>query len=172
MKDPYYLTTEGYAHLRRECARLLATLEETQRQMGREASIDNDLRENPEFMELRRRATYTIPQQIAEVERVLSNCTIVSQGTLAQVDVSEVRFGTRVVLEGEGGVVSYEILGYGESDPKAGRISYLTPLASRLLGLSVGAAVRLPGSRSDRELTIIAIERLVDADGPKTAGGA
>ena len=172
MNDPYYLTPEGYAQLRRECVRLLAALDETQRQMGREASIDNDLRENPEFMELRRRATYTIPQQIAEVERVLSNCTIVSHGTLAQVDVSEVRFGTRVILEGDGGVVSYEIVGYGESDPRAGRISYLTPLATRLLGLSVGAAVRLQGRRSDHELTIIAIERLVEANGPKTPSGA
>ncbi len=172
MKDPYYVTAEGYDQLQQECKRLLALLEETQRQMGREASIDNDLRENPEFMELRRRATYTIPQQLAEIERVLSNCVIVPRTTLAQIDVSEVRFGTRVVLEGDGEVLSYEIVGYGESDPRAGRISYLTPLAGTLLGLTVGAAVNLPGSRSTRELTIIAIERLFDDSGPTNAGGS
>ena len=164
MSEHYLVTVEGYRKLLCEHERLKKELDEIQFQMGREASIDNDLRENPMYMELRRRAEYTLPKKLAEIEHALASCQVISNDELAKIDTSIVRFGTRVTIADEDGKISsYEIVGYGESDPNLGRISYLAPFARKLLGKKVGDTV-LAGSReAEREVEIISINRLIES---------
>ena len=55
------------------------------------------------------------------------------------------RFGSTVVLElPDGGRVTYRIVGEDEADPAQGRISYVSPLARRLIGARVDDEVELP----------------------------
>jgi len=55
-----------------------------------------------------------------------------------------VRFGSVVTLETAAGeTVSYRIVGEDESDPRRGRISYVSPLAETLLGCRPGDTVAL-----------------------------
>jgi transcription elongation GreA/GreB family factor len=54
-----------------------------------------------------------------------------------------VRFGTTVTVDAEDGEHTFEIVGEDESDPKAGRISYVSPIATALLGAHVGDDVKL-----------------------------
>ena len=55
------------------------------------------------------------------------------------------RFGSSVVLEAsDGNRVTYRIVGEDEADPARGRISYVSPLARRLIGGSVDDELELP----------------------------
>jgi transcription elongation GreA/GreB family factor len=55
-----------------------------------------------------------------------------------------VRFGSRVLLEDRSGQkLRYQIVGEDEADPATGTISYVSPIARRLIGASVGDAVEL-----------------------------
>jgi len=51
----------------------------------------------------------------------------------------QVRFGVRVLLRLPGGVErSFQLVGEDEADPKAGLISFVSPLAKALMGKGVG----------------------------------
>jgi transcription elongation GreA/GreB family factor len=68
---------------------------------------------------------------------------------------ASVRFGCTVSLEaGLGRTVRYRIVGEDEADPKRGLISYVSPLATMLLGCAPGETVQL----RDGEAEIVAIE--------------
>lgn len=57
-------------------------------------------------------------------------------------DASRVHFGSRVTIErADGRRQTWRITGEDEADPKRGTISYVSPLASALLGRSVGDEV-------------------------------
>ena len=67
----------------------------------------------------------------------------------------QVRFGVRAVLRLEGGEErAFRLVGEDEADPKAGLISYVSPLAKSLMGKEVGE--RLPFGTQTAE--IIALE--------------
>lgn len=54
------------------------------------------------------------------------------------------RFGSTVTLENSDGTrVEYQIVGEDEADPANGRISYVSPIAQKLLGAAAGDAVAL-----------------------------
>jgi transcription elongation GreA/GreB family factor len=65
-----------------------------------------------------------------------------------------VAFGSTVTFaRNDGRVQTYRIVGEDEADPKAGSISFVSPVASRLLGKAVGDLVTV----GDQELEITAI---------------
>jgi len=71
--------------------------------------------------------------------------------------------GTRVVLaaiDDNDDVRSYSIVGPLEADPVSGRINYLAPLGSALLGREIGDSVNLPGDISGRRWRVDDIEIL------------
>lgn len=65
-----------------------------------------------------------------------------------------VGFGSTVTFKrGDGRVSKFRIVGEDEADPKAGSISYVSPVARLLMGKSVGDVV----GTADQEFEIIAI---------------
>ncbi|SIR45048.1 Transcription elongation factor, GreA/GreB family [Rhizobium sp. RU20A] len=67
----------------------------------------------------------------------------------------KVAFGSHVTFEREDGrVQAYRIVGEDEADPKAGTLSYVSPVARLLLGKAVGDVVTLNGQ--EIEITAIA----------------
>ncbi|MEY9626237.1 transcription elongation factor GreA [Sinorhizobium fredii] len=65
-----------------------------------------------------------------------------------------VAFGSTVVFRRDDGrVQKYRIVGEDEADPKAGSISYVSPVARMLMSKAIGDVVRV----GDQELEIIAI---------------
>lgn len=65
-----------------------------------------------------------------------------------------VAFGSTVTFSrGDGRVQKYRIVGEDEADPKAGSISFVSPVARALMGKAVGDVV----SVGDQELEIVAI---------------
>ena len=70
----------------------------------------------------------------------------------ASVDV--VAFGNTVTFKrGDGRVQKYRIVGEDEADPKAGSISFVSPVAKLLMGKAVGDIV----GAADQEIEIMAI---------------
>lgn len=59
------------------------------------------------------------------------------------------RFGSTVVLAmPDGSELEYRIVGEDEADPARGRISYVSPIARRLIGTEAGDEVELPDGRA------------------------
>ncbi len=72
----------------------------------------------------------------------------------APADSATLTFGGQATVEREDGEeLTYRIVGEDEADPKAGRISYVSPLARALLGKGVGDFARMNG----RDYEIIAL---------------
>jgi transcription elongation GreA/GreB family factor len=70
----------------------------------------------------------------------------------ASIDV--VAFGHTVTFKrGDGRVQKYRIVGEDEADPKAGSISFVSPVAKLLLGKAAGDVV----GAADQEIEIMAI---------------
>jgi transcription elongation factor GreB len=70
-----------------------------------------------------------------------------------------VKFGAALFDDGHGGAGrTFTIVGEDEADLKAGKISYVSPLAEALLDARVGATVLWRRPAGNRELTIEAID--------------
>ena len=98
-----------------------------------------------------RRRQAAIPLRDARyfAERVRS-----AQLVPAPISLDTVAFGSTVTFSRDDGrVQTYRIVGEDEADPRAGSISFVSPVARKLMGKAVGDAVSL----GDRELEIIAI---------------
>jgi transcription elongation GreA/GreB family factor len=62
----------------------------------------------------------------------------------------QVRFGVRTrLLLADGATQSFQLVGEDEADPKAGLISYVSPLATSLLGLRVGDELPFAGQSAE-----------------------
>lgn len=60
------------------------------------------------------------------------------------------RFGSTVALaKAQGGELEFRIVGEDEADPARGRISYVSPIAQRLIGAEAGDEVELPDGRAE-----------------------
>jgi transcription elongation GreA/GreB family factor len=76
-----------------------------------------------------------------------------------EADSDEVRFGSRVTFRrGDGPPETVEIVGEDESDPKAGRIGWVAPLASAMMAARVGDVVMLENRQPATPITILAVE--------------
>jgi transcription elongation GreA/GreB family factor len=68
-----------------------------------------------------------------------------------------VQFGTTVEVEREDGRRQlFRIVGEDEADPKAGSLSYVSPLARAVLGKGVGDVVSVNGA----EVEVVAVRRI------------
>jgi transcription elongation factor GreB len=139
-EHPNYITPEGLEQLR---ARLKA-LEESRDALG-------DVTDDPKRQ-----------QQLAEVERDLhyvqgriERALVVDPASQA---AEEVLFGAIVeVLDEEGQVQQFSIVGEDEADAAAGKVSWVSPLAKAMLGARVGDTVTWQRPAGNVELEITAI---------------
>ena len=99
--------------------------------------------------ERRRQAAIPLRDTRYFIERVRT-AQVVPGPTSADV----VAFGSKVTFSrSDGRVQTYRIVGEDEADPKAGSISFVSPVAQSLMGKAVGDLVGL----SSQEIEIIAI---------------
>ncbi|EJD6411164.1 GreA/GreB family elongation factor [Providencia rettgeri] len=145
-KQKTYFTREGLARTNNEIISLQKDIKICNAKIGKTVELDNDLRENPEFMALRTKAEYELPNKIQELARLLEHKEIIEdmphiRGNLC----NYVSVGHQVTLIDEyDNSRMLTILGYGDSNPKENIVSYLTPIAQILLEHEVGDEVSLP----------------------------
>jgi transcription elongation GreA/GreB family factor len=71
----------------------------------------------------------------------------------------EVTFGSRVTILREAhGEETIEIVGEDESEPHAGRVSWVAPLSVALMGATPGETVCVGGPQSSQNVDILAVD--------------
>lgn len=152
-----YVTPRGMALLRDE----LASLEAERMEVQKNREDGND-----EAERLRRLAS--LGQRIAELGRRIDSARVVDP--LGQ-PRDEVRFGATVTLRtlsgrNQGRIRRITIVGVDEADPASGRISFMSPIASIVIGCGAGETVSMRAGEGEEMLEITGIEyEAGEADG-------
>ncbi len=112
-----------------------------------------DLSENSEYDEAKSEQA-KIEARINELEYQLDNAVIIDAG-----DSDAVGMGSKVtVLRKTDGVeATYEIVGFSQSNPSAGKISDESPVGKALVGAKVGDVVVVEAPIGNLEFEILAI---------------
>jgi transcription elongation GreA/GreB family factor len=140
-QNTLYATQEKVEEKRVEMKQILAVDIPANRKAIEEARAMGDLRENFEYKSARQRHEY-LNARAAALNSELSRVRLIEiEGT----DLSEVRIGTRVRLEGPARTRTITILGPWESQPEDDILSYESDIAKQVLGRSLGDEVELAG---------------------------
>ena len=159
--ERYWISEAGYQKLEEKYDRLLQEEIDIQKQIGESVKMDNDLRENPDYMSLQSKAMSEMKFHLAKTKAVLAACDIIEQSErYLNDDDSDVYIGSKVSLRYEDGArEEYTILGYDEGDLETDVISYLSPLGSALLERKMGQTFRFKNGDYEEEITILRIQK-------------
>ncbi len=101
------------------------------------------------------RQMHQLARRVHELEGLLTRVTVVEP---LDVPPDQVRIGSVVTWSVEGGEPrTLCIAGYEDGDPKAGRVSYESPLAQQLLGAAIGDVRKVHVGGAPREVEILDI---------------
>lgn len=151
------ISKKGYEKLCEEYQSIDQKIVDTQRKMGESAKKDNDLRENPEFMELRVKAMYTLPAEKEKLYEKMHNCEIIEECEFFKLfDSSKVIPGSKVVYDIDGKTETLTILGDNESDLDNDIISAAAPMAKALINKHINETIDFNGMK----IIIKSIERI------------
>lgn len=157
----YFVSRKGLSSLIKMKETLKNELYRATKEMGESVKRDNDLRENPEYMQLQTKISYELPSKIAELGRVIEKHILIEETDEIKNDIyDEVVPGCQVIVEDEDGNQRlFSIMGYDESEPSKGVISYLTPIAQLLLHKVIGDQIELKFQGKNLLYEIIDIRR-------------
>ena len=136
------ITKEGKAELQSELERLKNEERPAiARDIG-EARAHGDLSENAEYHAAKNKQGL-IETRIAELENILSVCQVIDPAAVGA--DGRCIFGAYVRLrDGEGGEISYRLVGECESNVDIGRLSTTSPTGRALIGKYAGDMVSVP----------------------------
>lgn len=156
--DKYYITKAGYQKLYEDYLSVDNEITEANKMMGESVKLDNDLRENPEFMELRVKAMYELPAKKQTLWDKYNSAVIIEETEeYQQFDGKTVIRGSRIKLNFDGkDICEYEIKGSDEGDLSNDILSCDAPMAQALLGSRLGTVVEFNGMH----IEILEINRL------------
>jgi transcription elongation factor GreA len=140
MSDVSYLTPEGLEKLQKELAQLKGPERDAISQRLRSAIQMGDLSENADYIKAKEDQGF-LEGRIKELEYTLKNVTIIDK---ANIDTSKVNIGSTItVQEGDFETETWFLVGPKEASPRAGKISYESPIGKALIGRSVGDNVNV-----------------------------
>ena len=156
-----YFTREGFEKLKYEYDTIDEVHEITTRAMGKSDEMDSDLRENPEFMELRVKAMYSIPNRKKELGRQIRNAIIIEDSDeYKNWDGQTVIRKSIINITVDGEDETYNILGYNEGDLQENILSCEAPLVLALLGHKIGESIKF----NDMNITINNVTKIEEKD--------
>lgn len=146
--EPFYLTPEGIRGLERELERL-DTVERPQAVQDVSAAVQKgDLSENAEYQEARSRLS-RLEGRIFSLRDRLKRAEVIKKKPGGAVDI-----GSVVVVLVNGAEKTFAIVGPQEVNAATGRISYLSPLGSALMGHTKDQSVRVTTDAGSQEYLI------------------
>ncbi len=150
-----YITPGGLARMREEVHQLMHVERPKVCAVVSWAAENGDRSENADYQYGKKRLR-EIDRRVRFLMKRLDNVEVVDPLTIPNKE--QVYFGATVVVQDEEGEEkTYRIVGIDESDPSAGRISWISPLASSLFKASEGDVVQFRSPRGLRELEILKI---------------
>lgn len=161
MSSKFYLSRRGLSNLSKVREQLRKEIQEATKEMGESVKRDNDLRENPEYMQLQSKISYELPNKISTISKILDFYILIEEtDAIKNNTFDEVLPGMEVEMKSESGDIRIiSILGHDEGNPAFGVVSYLAPVAKTLLHKSVGDDVTLPLNGKPIEYEIVRISK-------------
>lgn len=154
--NAFYATRKGYEILEKEYYSITDEYKATTRAMGKSDEMDSDLRENPEFMELRVKAMYELPNKKRQLFERMKNCIIIEEmEEYKNFDETKVIRGCTVDLKIDEEIETYTILGTSEGNLEKNILSESAPIVRAILGKNVGNTVQF----NDSIIQILAVKK-------------
>ena len=141
MAEKNKLTKAGKLALEKELRHLIDDVrDEVKRQLA-EARAQGDLSENADYDAARSKQA-EVEDRIKEIEEILNNCEIISEGGSKG---NRVGLGSTVTIKylETGKEATYMLVGSVESDPFNGKISNSCALGEAIMGKSVGDVIEV-----------------------------
>ena len=148
--DPH-ITQEKYDELGRKLDRLKKSVPALAQEVAFHAK-NGDFSENAPY-QIAKGKLRGVNARILELNQQINKAIIIEETSGGDV----VRLGSRVSVEANGLVKTYQILGSAETNPLQGIISHNSPLGAALLGHGVGETVKLELNKKDVVYKIIKI---------------
>lgn len=144
------LTSTGFELLNGEYTRLRAEHKTLLERMRSALDFGGAAPENGEYLDARHELAL-LDRRLARVEERLIGAEVVEARPNGEVDLGE---RVAVVDLASGEATDFLVVGSGESDPEAGKVSYQSPIGAALLGRRVGDVVEAdtPGGRRRFEI--------------------
>jgi transcription elongation GreA/GreB family factor len=154
MSDQEYMTEEGLERLKAQLLALQTQLKNLRIYKGEEAVHAGDTwHDNPVLYQTEAQER-TLMRSIAETEAKIRNAVIIA----APRQASNVALGCTVrVRFPDGSAETFRILGEADSAPRAGVISYKSPLGRALMNKAVGEKVAYQAGDSLEQVEILSI---------------
>lgn len=142
----YYVTINGYQKLYQEIIMQDTLHNNIEKEMGISVKRDSDLRENPEYMEFRVKAMYSIPNKKRELLQKYQSAVII-ENTEEYInwDRNTIIRMCEVTLDYDGDIETYTILGSNEGDISQNIIACDSPLVTALLGKKINDEIIFNG---------------------------
>lgn len=138
----YYISRKGHEKLSQEIKAIDNEIIDVRRLIGESAARDNDLRENKEFMDLRVKAMYELPNKKRTLWDIYQQSQIIEDTPeYKNFDGKQVIIGSVVDIDFAGEECTYAILGSSEGDIDNNIISCDAPLSKALIGKKIGQEV-------------------------------
>jgi len=157
-KKVYYLTKNGEKALWDKYYLLTGEYNKTTLAMGGRDNLDSDLKENPDIMELRIKAMYSLPKQKQEIYMKLINCIIIEEmDEYKNFDGETVIIGSTVTLKIDGDIEEYTIVGTEEGDPDNGLLSENAAIVTAIMHHKIGETIMF----NDMQIEILNVQKAI-----------
>jgi len=132
------ITLEKYRSLSKTLEKLKNEIRPKESEEVKILSTTGDYSENAGYQAAKAKLRRT-NNKISKIEYILNRADIIETNPKSD----EIQIGSLVKLEIDGKIKQYQILGSAETDPNKGKISYISPLGSSLLGKKIGEFVSI-----------------------------
>ncbi len=164
MSEKFYFTRRGLERLHEEIKELEEKIQELQAQTAHAAEVGGDQWHDNAAYEQLLVDLRVMDIRLQDAHRTLNRAVPIDPPT----EFDRVTIGVRVRMLKDGDEGTWDIVGFGESDPDLKLLAYNTPLASLIIGKQEGEVVR--GTIADRETKIEILEitkgEIEDVRGP------
>lgn len=141
-----FITRLGKEKLYEEYLSIDDAIVEINRKMGESAKTDNDLRENPEFMELRVKAMYELPARKKELLNKYKQAIVIEDmEDYIHFDGKTVIIGSTVKIQMDDDIEEYKIVGTDEGNLLNKELSCNAPIAQKIIGRKIGEKIEYNG---------------------------
>ena len=150
-----FITQAGKLKLEQELAELEGPRRQEISRRLKSAIEMGDLSENADYISAKEDQGF-LEGRIQEIKAILKNATVVDENNT---NTHEIQIGNKVRLqEGDYPEEVYELVGANEADPKAGKISYESPLGAALLGKHKGDTITVNAPGGTIHFKVVKIE--------------
>jgi transcription elongation factor GreA len=152
MNGKFYFTRRGLNKLHKEIDRLEKKLKELQSQTAYVAEVGGDQYHDNASYEMLTIDIRGMDRRLSDAYRCLKQAILIDP----PINFDKVTIGTYVRIVQNGEETTWEIGGFGESDPDRNILAYNTPLASLIIGKRKGEVVS--GIIAGRQIEIKVLE--------------